>query len=398
MMFRALCLAAALAAAPASADQAPRVGMAGTPAVAVSSDAFDAFVPRPGNSRRFDFSLWDEALSDMVLDLGPSLRRREGRPLAQVGTRISRGHTSPLRLEGSRFTFAYVNDTYRDGLREYRQDLERLGTQVDIATLPKDEQLAYWLNLHNVALIEKISEAYPVRRPGSIDLEVNGVKTPLDRAKFITVKGVPLSLHDIRTGIVYPNWPERPEVIYGFFRGDIGSPRLAETAFTGSSVTYLTSDNADEFVNSLRGFELNSRTRDVSEIYREAAPFYFPDLERDLVAHLRKWARPEVEEDLLRPRPIRFARYDDTVADLTAGNRLGANANNIQSSNRLPPGLSFEATQLLRETGEKYRVLLREGLIGTATGTVIIEDIETEDLAPDPDHSPLYNPGSDSPD
>ena len=384
-------LALSLGAVPAFADQAPRAGVAGVVPSVQATDAFSAFVPRPSNLRRLDYQVWDEALSDMVLDLGPSLRRRESKPLAQVGTRISRGHTSPLRLEGSRFTFAYVNDTYREGLREYREDLERLGTQVDIATLPKDEQLAYWLNLHNVALIEKISEAYPVRRPSSIDLEVGGVKTPLDRAKFITVKGVPLSLHDIRTKIVYPNWPERPEVIYGFFRGDIGSPRLAETAFTGSSVTYLTSDNADEFVNSLRGFELGNSSRNVSEIYREAAPFFFPDLERDLVAHLSKWAGPDVEEDVRRPRPIKFARYDDTVADLSAGNRLGANANNVQSSNRFPPGVSYEAAQLLRETGEKYRVLLREGKIGTAVGTVIIEDIDTEDLAPDPRYSPLLD-------
>ena len=378
-----LSLALSIGAVPAFADQAPRAGVAGVVPSAQMADAYSVFVPRPSNNRRFDYKVWDSALQDMVLDLGPSLRKREGRPASQTSSRLQKGHDSPLRLEGSRFTFAYVSDDFQRGLGDYRKDLEELGTRYDIASLPKDEQLAYWLNLHNVALIEKVSEAYPVRRPSRIDLEVGGVKTPLDRAKFITVKGVPLSLKDIRTKIVYPNWPERPETIYGFFRGDIGSPSLAKTAYTGSSVTYLTSDNAEEFINSLRGFELGRSERKVSEIYREAAPFYFPDLDTDLIAHMKKWARPEVEDELARPLPVAFAKYEDDVADLSGGNRLGADAYGRAS-------LSYEARQTFTETRDKYKELIREGYIGSGnTGTVIIEDIDTEDLAPDPRYSPL---------
>ena len=389
----ALSLIAAPGVAPAFAEQAQRAGVAGVVPPVQAADSYSVFKPRPSNSRRFDYQVWDEALEDMVLDLGPSLRRRKSRPQAQLGTRIARGHTSPLRLEGSRFTFAHVNDTYQQGLREYREDLERLATRYDIATLPKDEQLAFWLNLHNVALIEKVSEAYPVRRPSKIDMEIDGKEYPLDRAQFMSIKGVPLSLHDIRTKIVYANWPERPEVIYGFFRGDIGGPRLATTAFTGGSVDYQTKANAREFVNSLRGFELERGSRKVSEIYREAAPYYFPDLETDLVSHLDTYAREDVKLDVQQSRPIAFADYETTVADLSGGNGRGASALNTRTLNSIGGGaLSFEARQLLQETGEKYRVLLREGLISDGnTGTVIIEDIDTEDLAPDPRYSPLLD-------
>ena len=381
-------LAAGLA-VPASADQAPRANMTVMAATAAGG-ALSEFVPRPSRTTTFDYKVWDEALEDMVLDLGPSLRRRASRPQAQVGTRVVRGHTSPLRMEGSRFTFAYVDDDFEEGLSEYRKDLEELGTRHDIATFPRDEQLAYWLNLHNVALIEKIAAEYPVRRPSQIKVEVDGQERVLDEAKFITVKGVPLSLKDIRTRIVYPNWNDRPEVIYGFFRGDIGGPRLAETAFTGNAVTYMTSDNAEEFINSLRGFDLASKARRVSRIYEEAAPFYFPDLERDLLAHMRKWARAEVVADLNTPRPVEYLDYDIDIADLAGGTGRGSSGLQTRSTNtRSTPGVSYEVARTLRETGEKYKILLREGLIGTATGEVIIEDIETEDLTPDPRYAPL---------
>ena len=330
----------------------------------------------------------------MVLDLGPSLRRRAGRPAAQTGTRLVRGHTSAYRLEGSRFTFAYVNDTFEEGLRDYREDLEQIGTEYDIASLPRNEQLAYWINLHNVALIEKISEAYPVRRPSRIKLDVRGQKVVLDEAKFITVKGVPLSLEDIRTRIVYPNWKDDPKVMYGFFRGDIGGPRLAKYAFTGDAVDYMLKENAEEFVNSLRGFDLSRSARNVSEVYEETQPFFFPSLERDLIAHMRVYARPEVAQELAQGKPIKFANYEDDVADLSGGNGIGASALNTSSTNVRGGGpLSYEALQLLRETEDKYRTLIREGLVGNNGGEVIIEDITTEDLAPDPEFSPLLDQG-----
>jgi hypothetical protein len=375
-------------AAPAAAKQSPMVA----PVAMSTSQGFDAFTPRPTRNTKFDYSLWDEALDDMVLDMGPSLRRRSQKPQAQVGTRLVRGHDSAYRLEGSRFTFAYVNDSYKEGLTEYRNDLERLGTKYDVASLPRNEQLAYWINLHNVALIEQISDAYPIKRPSRIKVEVNGVKTPLDNAKFISVKGMNLSLKDIRENIVYANWKDDPRVMYGFFRGDIGGPRLSPIAFTGSGVEYMLDQNAEEFVNSLRGFNLGSRSRNVSRLYEETSPFFFPGSEASLISHMQKFARPEVVADLQQSKPIRFDAYDNTVADLSAGNGLGSSALNVNSANARGGGtLSFEAAQLLRELDNKYEILIREGLVGTPNGVVIIEDIETEDLTPDPRYSPLVN-------
>jgi len=211
---------------------------------------FDRFIPRPGNkSLRMDYSIWDEALNDVILDLGPSTRNRATRPQAQVGTRMVLGHKSQYRLEGTRFTFAYLNDEFKAGLTTYREDLERIASDYDITTFSRAEQLAYWFNLHNVAMIEQIAHAYPVDSPKRIKIRVDGKKVPLDEARFLNIQGQKLSLKDIRTEIVYKNW-NNPDVIYGFFHGDIGSPALQRYAFTASDTDLMLSQNADDFVNS----------------------------------------------------------------------------------------------------------------------------------------------------
>lgn len=55
------------------------------------------FRPDPSlNGNRFNYDIWNDALSNVVLDFGPSARELSSRPQAQIGTRMIRGHTSPF--------------------------------------------------------------------------------------------------------------------------------------------------------------------------------------------------------------------------------------------------------------------------------------------------------------
>ena len=173
-----------------------------------STANFDVFKPRPSNKSRFDYSIWNDALEQVVLDFGPSTRLRARRVKAGIGSRFVKGHKSAYRLEGSRFTFEFITDDYRQSLADYRLDLQDLANDHDITKFSKDEQLAYWINLHNVAVLEKIAENYPVQRPEKIKLKVNGKKYRLDVAPFLQVMGQDISLSDIRKNIVYKNWSD----------------------------------------------------------------------------------------------------------------------------------------------------------------------------------------------
>jgi hypothetical protein len=263
-----------------------------------------------------DYEIWDYALKNILISMGPSDRRGAPRPEPLTNTRIKHGPQSRYRLEGSMVMFRFFDAAVIASFAEYRRDLERVAETLDISTLPRNEQLAYWINLHNVAMIEQIAKEWPVREPR--DIAVDGA--PLDEAKLITLRGIPVSLRDIRENIVFRHWKD-PKVIYGFWRGEIGGPQLQGYAFTGANVGSLLEVAAADFVNSLRGTQKLYGKLAVSELYGEVAPFYFPDFENDLRAHLAAYAEEPVAELLAKTDQTVATIREADIADLHGGAR-----------------------------------------------------------------------------
>lgn len=367
MKFRPFALTAMAAlmasAAPAMAQTEEAAMVAG---VAADAD-FQRFAPRPsGKATQLDYSFYDDALEYMVLRMGQSTRDGMGRPDPNLGTRRVFGHDSRYRLEGNRVVFSFLADEALLPLTEYRQDLERIASEVDIATLPRNEQLAFWMNLHNVSVIEQIGRNYPSPSPSRLKLGPD--KTSLDTTRFINVGGVVMSPRDIRMRIVFPNWND-PDVIYGFFRGEIGGPSIQRRAFTGTNVDELLDVSAREFVNSLRGVEGYGSNLLVSAIYEEAAPFYFPQMGADLKAHLSTHSE-EIVSGLIAEKPnVKVNQYIDTVADLAGGERemnfFNVESDGMMQSARITPSIA----RMLRERAEKMEKLRKEGQL---QGRVIV--------------------------
>ena len=336
------------------------------------ADDFTRFAPGSDTvATRLDFSYWDQALHWFVLRMGRSLRESEPPPDKLTGSHMVFGHDSRYRLEGNRVAFSLMTDDARRELTEYRRELEQLPDTVPLTRLGRNEQLAYWINLHNVAVIEQIALAYPLSTPSR--LQVGGV--PLDEAPFITVAGVRMSPRDIRTRIVYPNWHD-PKVVYGFWHGDIGGPSISREAYDGSNIGEVLDDVAREFVGSLRGTQRSGDTLLVSRLYLEARPFYFPDWPRDLRAHLLKFSSPEVTDLIIATHSV-DARIEETdIADLSKGEREPNYGELV--INGIQPGIGVDGAvaRLLRERQEKLEeVYRRDGprgqvIVGQGQGEV----------------------------
>ncbi len=367
----------------------------GTPAVATAQDSimsapapdarFDRFKPKANPvATRIDYTIWDDALGFMVFRMGRSIR--EGAPTVEpgMGTRRIYGHESRYRLEGNRVVFEFLEPNVIASLTEYRQDLERTADKVDIASLSRNEQLAFWINLHNAAVIEQIALNYPLSQPSRMKIGEAGL--PLDEAPFITINGVAMSPRDIRTRIVYPNW-KNPKVIYGFWRGEIGGPSIRDTAFTADNVGELLDESAREFVNSLRGTEKRGDTLHVSKLYGEAAPFYFRNWDADLRAHLAGFANDEVKPMIAETTRAEASLYEYAIADLANGERdpgygfvtqTGADGIERNASFRIPANIQ----RLLTERGQKLEKIIRRGE-RTGTVTFIGIDLPGENYQPE---------------
>jgi hypothetical protein len=241
-----------------------------------------------------DHEGWSVILRGIVLNVPPMDRMPERDRPVLTGTRINTASTSRYRHEGNRVVYHVLNDEYRDAITYMREDLEALPDQFGgLARLSRDEQLAYWFNLYNVTIIEQTMLNYPVHWINR--MEAHGTDDSVFDAKILTVEGQRLSLNDIRHGIVYANWDD-PRVMYGFFNGSVGSPELRRSAYTGDAIWQQLDSTAREFVNSLRGVEVNNR-------------------------ELRQYANDETAEQIDIDRPVSAQVSDWQIADMINGSR-----------------------------------------------------------------------------
>ncbi len=307
-----------------------------------SADPFARFgTYTEGSDWVIDHSAWETMLNATVVVIQPSsIQLASVKPKRKTGTRISRGSSSPARKESNRVMFHLIEEEHLDLVRKYRRELERLPNSYPLADFNKDEQLAYWLNLHNAVLFEQLAERYPISKLKSLRLGKS--KSPaLWDEKLVTVDGVALSLNDIQNKILIRHWAS-PMVLYGLYQGSIGGPSLPNQAFTGENVNRLLKKSAKEFVNSNRGVKFWGTKARVSLLY-EMGKSAFPNWETDLTTHLNVFANATLRANLAGAETFTPKIYDWSIADTkdgtlssgpalnTAANLLSAGASGTQN-------------------------------------------------------------------
>jgi len=319
-----------------------------------------------------DYTVWTETLNGMVFDVGHSDRRPAMGRLQVTGTLLSPESNSRYRYENNRVVYHLMDDEYLELLSAYRAELEALPSQVALSSLNPNEQLAYWLNLHNVVVIDELARRYPVRRLDNQRIDGE----PFFEAKIINVDGVRLSLNDIRLRIVGEGWSD-PLVMYGFYSGAIGGPTLRNEAFSGARVWNQLRLNAREFVNGLRGIDSNRRRTTISPLYAEHRAM-FPDWPQDLYTHLAGLAESAADDLAPFEGEPAYVDYDWSIADLTNGRRgcsSGADANPVtiittggSTSNAIDCRvLPLQARTLVEVVVARRLEFIRQGRLGQVT-------------------------------
>ncbi len=339
-----------------------------------------------GSDLSINHGAWDEVLTTTVVIIPPSTRKMSrvaNKP--KLGTKIPRGSSSPARFESNRVVFHLLEKEHLDRVARYRKELENLPDRFPLAEFNKNEQLAYWLNLHNAVVFEQLAQRYPFSNLKKLRNGRKGRPSLWDQ-KLVTVEGVSMSLNDIQNNILIRHW-QTPMVLYGLYQGAIGGPSLSNRAFTGRNVHGILRQKADEFINSNRGF----RGTKVSLLY-EWGKAAFPDWEDDLARHLISFAIPEFQTSLRSSEPFTTGLYDWNIADILGGtlsagpkddtlvnllnlSHPGVNAdglsrghsilNQLYNSNMIAPsGLTQHTINLLREVARKWEEMPeREGFV-----------------------------------
>jgi len=138
-----------------------------------------------------------------------------------------------------------ILDTYvRDGFVYYRAlRIERSSLDAYLASLadrnvdsvPRDEQIAFWLNAYNAIVLKTVIDQYPIQGRAS-DFPANSIRQipgAFDSTRHRT-GGRSVTLDEIETSILGSFGD--PRVFLALGRGAVGSPRLRSEAFTAASL------------------------------------------------------------------------------------------------------------------------------------------------------------------
>lgn len=261
-------------------------------AVFAVAAAAESTVPEPfqgyDNESEYtiDYSDLTALLKVVVVDVGRS-DRQVAEPAPDItGTRM-KPKIKKTANEANRFYYETFDDEEagREFLKNVQASLEQLPDEAPFEYLSRDEQLAYWLNLYNVTVLNQIIDVYP---KNNLKRVVSGRKS-IFTEKLLNVAGVPLSLDDIKHTILRTNYDNNPLILYGLYQGIIGGPNIRRTAYTGDDVWRALENNALEFINSNRGTYIkDDKTFRVSSLY-ERNEDWFPNFETDLTAHLESY-------------------------------------------------------------------------------------------------------------
>jgi len=277
-------------------------------------------VPFQGFDDKSEYAISYDDLSDLlravVVDVGRSNRKITEPAQDITGTRMKTKVKKFTSSEGNRFHYEAFSDNEagRDYLLEMQKSLEALPSEQPLEDFSRDEQLAYWLNLYNVTVLNQIVAVYPKRTLRSLFRGKNSIF----EQELLTVAGVSLSLNDIQFTILKQNYDDNPLIIYGLYQGIVGGPNIRTAAYFGDTVYHALEENAFEFVNSNRGTFDRGRRDGVFQVSRlyERNRAYFPAFDSDLSQHLLQFVEGDERTALLEASKLEPDIDDWTVTDL----------------------------------------------------------------------------------
>lgn len=255
---------------------------------------------------------YHDLLKKAVLVTGTPARHIYSTDTAAINSRV-KAVIRRSSYDGNRFLFeAFVKyPELLPALRQVRDDMLALSPQ-QLASRSTDEQLAYWLNLHNVLVIDHIAHLYPKK---VLDDLYQG-EQPWATQRLYRMGDETLSLTDIKFHKVLPLAAGRTDVIYGFYEGYISGPSIRSEPFTGKKLQAQLKENAVEFVNTSRGTypEYNIRVRASGFYHRHQA--FFPNFPYDLKSHLQQYVNVD-DQDVLAKTDVVSTDIDDwRIADI----------------------------------------------------------------------------------
>jgi hypothetical protein len=232
----------------------------------------------------------------------------------------------------------YVRDgfVYYRALKLERARLDRVVDQLATAAvggLPRDEQLAFWLNAYNAIVLRTVIDRYPIDGKSTLypANSIRQIPGAFESTRH-NVAGRSVTLDEIENAII-PAFHD-PRAYFALGRGAVGSGRLRSEAFAAGRLEAQLTDVAAECPRKLTCVQLDRtenqvlvsaifswREREFTAAYAGAASARFnarSPIERAILAYVE----PKLfglEQEFLANNAfdVRFLSFDWSLNDLT---------------------------------------------------------------------------------
>ncbi|MGH7628093.1 MAG: DUF547 domain-containing protein [Gemmatimonadales bacterium] len=207
--------------------------------------------------------------------------------------------------------------------------------QFDPRALPRDEQLAFWINAYNAYTIQLINQHDERESIRNINKGLFGIKGygPW-KEKLAVVGGTPLGLDHIEQKIIRPEFRE-PRIHFALVCAAMGCPPLRNEVYTGARLDQQLDDQARVFL--LRSPEKN-RVDPAGRAVYVSQVFKFRDYEKDfggsreaVAKYIAGYHPPGPERELLESG--KWNQWEHTEYDWTLNSQEKARAAATSASN-----------------------------------------------------------------
>ncbi|HEX5715440.1 MAG TPA: DUF547 domain-containing protein [Thermoanaerobaculia bacterium] len=145
-------------------------------------------------------------------------------------------------------------------LKADKATLDRLRQQmaaVDVASLSRPEQLAYWINLYNISTVAVVVENYPVKSIRDISTDPI-VRLNVFKKPYVKVKGGTMSLNDVENDKIRAGFKD-PRIHFAINCAAESCPPIRPEPFVGASIEHQLNDQTRRFLEGPNGvrFEQN---------------------------------------------------------------------------------------------------------------------------------------------
>jgi|GEM_PF-896921 len=233
---------------------------------------------------------------------------------------------------GNRQAMAYA--TLKGSSLIYVRQYGRYLEDIPVSTLNRDEQLAYWLNLHNVGVIRFLAEDEKAYKKMKKHRGLPGNPGTKWAEKIFHVEGVALSLEDIEQNILFRHW-KNPLILYGLCYGTKGNPPIANVGYTGRNVIAQLEASARKFIKSSKNVKLKRANLKVSSIYGWNKDTLFGGDDAQVISHIMAYSSEKQAAQFASARTISTTKYNwRTIAHLPRTVQAGFNSSGSGGGSR----------------------------------------------------------------